>query len=63
MCTIFRELLSNPSPGDAVWDVLELSDPVFEGITLCELNRQAYFASPQADLQGQISVSFIPWTL
>ena len=50
VCRTFRELLSNPTPGGFVWDVLDLADDVFQAIPLPELNRQALslFMSLQA---------------
>ncbi len=29
VCKTFREVLSDPTPGSFVWDVLRLDDPVF----------------------------------
>ena len=45
VCKTFREILSNPTPGDFVWDVLSLDDPVFQKAYLPDLSRQASFGS------------------
>ena len=41
VCKTFREILSHPTPGDFVWDVLSLDDPVFQEAYLPALSRQA----------------------
>ncbi len=39
VCRTFREVLGNPTPGGFVWHIVCLDDPVFQRITLNELNR------------------------
>ena len=41
MCKTFREILSNPTPGDFVWDIITLDDPVFRQAPLQAVSRQA----------------------
>ncbi len=39
VCKAFRDVLSNPTPRDFVWDVLCLDDPVFSNVPLSVLNK------------------------
>ncbi len=39
VCRTFREVLSNPTPGNFVWGVIDLRDSVFVKVPLDVLNR------------------------
>ncbi len=41
VCRTFREVLSNPTPRDFVWNILDLNDSIFQRVPLNVLNRQA----------------------
>ena len=43
VCRTFREILSHPTPGEFVWDILSLDDPPFQEAPLPGLSRQAPF--------------------
>ncbi len=53
VCSSFRSILSRPSPGDFVWDIVDLRDSAFQSMPLDALNRQAAH-SVQIVLEGMV---------
>ena len=52
VCKTFRELLSNPTQGDFVWDTLQLHGQLFDNVDLSVLNRQAFLKAITPGIGG-----------